>query len=124
MLLIVLVWLGQPATIGVGDEKGSEGGQLAQLRTKDEFSEASLGEVDPASETMKLATLGLRGVAVQLLWDQANTYKMKKDWTHLTAAVNQIIHLEPHFTKVWNFQAWNLTYNVSAEFDDYRERYR
>ena len=32
VLLIVLVWLGQPATIGVGTEKGSPGGMLAQLR--------------------------------------------------------------------------------------------
>jgi hypothetical protein len=29
----------------------------------------------------------------------------------------------PHFVAVWRFQAWNLSYNVSAEFDDYRKRY-
>jgi hypothetical protein len=124
LLLMVLVWLGQPATIGVGTEKGSAGGVLAQLRQKHHFSEAQLGEIDPASETIKLATLGLRGVAVQMLWEQSNTYKMKKDWTNLAATLQKIIHLEPHFSKVWYFQGWNLSYNVSVEFDDYRERYR
>jgi hypothetical protein len=124
VLLMVLVWLGQPATIGVGTEKGSAGGVLAQLRQKHHFSEAQLGEIDPASETIKLATLGLRGVAVQVLWEQSNTYKMKKDWANLAATLEKIIHLEPHFSKVWYFQGWNLSYNVSVEFDDYRERYR
>jgi len=124
VLLMVLVWLGQPATIGVGTEKGSAGGVLAQLRQKHHFSEAQLGEIDPASETIKLATLGLRGVAVQVLWEQSNTYKMKKDWANLAATLQKIIHLEPHFSKVWYFQGWNLSYNVSVEFDDYRERYR
>jgi hypothetical protein len=123
LLLTVLVWLGQPATIGVGSEKGSDGGVLAQLRKEHHFSEAQLGEIDPASETVKLATLGLRGVAVQMLWEQSNTYKMKKDWTNLAATLQKIIHLEPHFSKVWYFQGWNLSYNVSVEFDDYRERY-
>jgi hypothetical protein len=124
VLLLVLAWLGRPATIGVGNEKGSEGGWLARLRAEHGFSEADLGDIDPASETMRLATLGLRGVAVNLLWEKSNTYKMKKDWAHLAATLEQITHLEPHFTKVWTFQAWNLSYNVSAEFDDYRERYR
>ena len=30
--------------------------------------------------------------------------------------------LQPHFVSVWESQAHNLAYNVSAEFDDYRER--
>jgi hypothetical protein len=51
-------------------------------------------------------------------------YKKKKDWTNFAAALNQIIRLEPHFISVWKFQAWNIAYNVSVEFDDYRERYR
>ena len=25
--------------------------------------------------------------------------------------------------KVWQYQAWNLTYNVSVELDDYRDRF-
>jgi hypothetical protein len=34
------------------------------------------------------------------------------------------VFLEPHFTTIWEFLGWNLSYNASAEFDDYRERYR
>ena len=103
--------------------RGSPGGRLAQLRTAEDLDQAQLGKIDPTSETIKLATLGLRGIAANILWTKANNYKMKKDWTNLSATLNQIIKLQPNFVDVWQFQAWNLSYNCSAEFDDYRERY-
>ena len=117
VLCFVLGWLSAPATTR------SEGGQLAQLRDKYKLSQVNLGEVDPASETIKLATLGLRGVAVNLLWEKANHYKKVEDWTNLTATLEQLAKLQPNFITFWKFQAWNLTYNVSVEFDDFRDRY-
>ena len=51
------------------------GGQLAKLRTEYQLGQANLGEIDPGSEIMKLATLGLRGVAVNILCDRVNYYK-------------------------------------------------
>ena len=103
---------------------GGQGGVLAQLRAKHDLGQAQLGEIDPTSETIKLATFGLRGVATNILWEKANRYDMKKDWTNLSATLKQIAKLEPHFIAVWRFQAWRVSYNVSAEFDDYRGRYR
>ena len=72
---------------------------------------------------MKLATMGLGGVAVNLLWERANEYKKKEDWVELGATLEQIVKLQPNFYKVWDFQAHNLSYNISAEFDDYHDRY-
>jgi hypothetical protein len=113
----VLVWLSAPATTT------KDGGKLAQLRDQYQLSPANIGEIDPASETIKLATLGLRGIAVNLLWEKANYYKKVEDWTNLTATLEQLAKLQPNFITFWKFQAWNLTYNVSVEFDDYRDRY-
>jgi len=96
---------------------------LARLRDEYRLGQANIGEIDPASETMKLATLGLRGVAVNLLWEKANYYKKTEDWTNLTATLEQLAKLQPNFTTFWRFQAWNLSYNVSVEFDDYHDRY-
>lgn len=124
VLLVPLFWLSQPSTLGSRGGKGSPGGQLARLRAHYGLSEAQLGEIDPTSETIELATFGMRGVAANLLWGKANRYKMKKDWTSLSATLQQLAKLEPHFITVWRHQAWNLSYNVSAEFDDYRERFR
>ena len=120
-ILVLLAFLGVP---GVSNESGGfRGGKLAQLRYDAKLDEGQLGKIDPASQTMRLATFGMRGVAAAILWEKANEFKMKKDWTNFSATLEQIVRLEPHFPKVWQFQGWNTAYNVSAEFDDYRERY-
>jgi hypothetical protein len=117
VLLVPLSVLSQPA------DSVSPGGKLAQLRRTFGLSQANLGEIDPTSETMRLATLGLKNVAVTLLWDRVNHYKKVEDWTNLSAALEQMTMLQPNFYPVWDFQAHNLSYNISVEFDDYHDRY-
>ncbi|NDC63519.1 MAG: hypothetical protein EBZ59_05925 [Planctomycetia bacterium] len=116
-LLVPISALSQPA------DSSSPGGFLARLRAQFGLSQANLGEIDPASETMRLASLGLKNIAVTLLWDRANHYKKVEDWTNLSAALEQMTKLQPNFYSVWDFQAHNLSYNISVEFDDYRDRY-
>ena len=125
LLLLPLSALSQPATVGPKDrpELSSRGGKLSQLRERYNLAQAKLGEIDPASESMKLASLGLRGVAANILWGWANYYKKVEDWDKVELTVNQIIRLQPNFLKVWDFQSHNLSYNISTEFDDYRMRY-
>ncbi len=127
VLLGLLSWLGRPSTTDTPRAKGSRGGILAQIRDdpKNPLSQTQLlGQIDPTSETIKLATLGMRGIAANILWTKANTYKMKKDFINMAAAVKQLAKLQPNFISVWIFQAWNFSYNVSVEFDDFRDRYR
>jgi hypothetical protein len=117
VLAVAMLWLSAPATAT------KDGGKLSQLRNEYGLAQTSIGEIDPASETIKLATLGLRGIAVNVLWEQANDAKMRENWTKLTAILEQLAKLQPNFITFWKFQAWNLTYNVSVEFDDYKDRY-
>ena len=121
VLLIPMSLLSMPASRD-GDQ-AQAGGKLSQLREKYSLGQASLGEIDPASETMKLATLGMRGVAVIALWEQATYYKKTENWTKFQAVLKQIARLQPNFISVWQYQAWNTSYNLSVEFDDYNERY-
>jgi hypothetical protein len=124
-LFIPLYMLGQPParTATASGGGGSPGGTLAQLRERYDFGQANLGQLDPASETMRLASLGLRGLAATILWQRAEHFKEEKYWDKLSATLNQLALLQPHFVSVWEQQAHNLSYNVSAEFDDYRQRY-
>jgi hypothetical protein len=117
VLLVPLSILSQPA------DSSSPGGTLARLRMKHGLSQANLGEIDPTSETMRLATLGLKNIAVTLLWDRANHYKKVEDWTNLSATLEQMTKLQPNFYSIWDFQAHNLSYNISVQFDDYHDRY-
>jgi hypothetical protein len=118
-----LFWLSHPATRATKEAPGRAGGMLAKARDRYHLNQTELGKIDLTSETIKLVTLGLRGVAADVLWWQANQFQMKKDWTNLQATLEQISELQPHSIGVWRFQAWNLSYNVSVAFDDYHDKY-
>ena len=117
VLLIPLSMITRPSV-----KNQNEGGVLARLRVKHNLSQAELSEIDPASETMKLASLGLRGVAVNMLWMQAIEHKKREEYDELASSLKALTKLQPNFVKVWEYQAHNLAYNVSMEFDDYEYR--
>ena len=127
ILLLLLFFIGRPSHLVVqadGEMRLASGGLLAQYRNEKGLTEAQMGEIDPASNTAKLATFGMRGVAIALLWHQAEEQKKRHQWNDVVATGYQIIFLEPHFVTIWEFLGWTLAYNASADFDDYRERYR
>ena len=121
-LILPLIWLGRPYS---KKKNGDESyGMLAKFRFDENIVDAQLGEVDPGSSTMKLATFGMRGVALALLWNKSLEYEKKFDWNNVVVTSTQITKLEPRFIPVWDFLGWRLAYNASANQDDYRERYR
>ena len=120
VLLIPLSLVSRPASKGT---KSDAGGQLAQLRDTHELSQSQLMEIDPASETMKLASLGLRGIAVNMLWMQAIEHKKKENYNQLASTLKALTKIQPNFVKVWEYQGHNMSYNISMEFDDYEMRY-
>ncbi|MFN9246571.1 MAG: hypothetical protein ACK6DS_05785, partial [Planctomycetota bacterium] len=98
-LLIPLSLVSRPATIGTGTDSagGQQGGKLAQLRESYGLSQTRVAEIDPTSETMKLLSLGLRGVAVNLLWLQAMEDKRVENYDQLESTLNALIKIQPNF---------------------------
>ncbi len=123
LLLIPLYFLGHPSVRDSEGEPTNEGGTLAQIRTRDDLGQSDLGALEPASESARLATLGLRGVAATILWQKAEYYKKEKYFDRMKATIDQLKILQPHFVKVWDYQAHNIAYNTSVEFDNYKHRY-
>ncbi len=117
-LLIPLALISAPATTA-----DTGGGVLTQMRRDERLSQAQLGKVDPASASMTLATLGMRGIAANRLWAQSEKYKRTENWDAFKATLNQISKLQPNFVSVWQYQSWNISYNVSVEFDNFKHRY-
>ncbi|MDR1480521.1 MAG: hypothetical protein LBJ00_16440 [Planctomycetaceae bacterium] len=127
ILAVLLFWMGRPAKFvrDVGGElRPGAGGILAQQREKENLMESRIGEVDPAGSAIKLATFGMRGVAIAVLWHNMQEYQKRFDWSNVIVTAKQLVFLDPHFTSFWDFLGWNLAYNASSEFDDYRDRYR
>lgn len=119
VLLIPLAMISRPEVVGQ-----DEGGILSKMRRDRKLTQAELTKIDPASETMKLASLGLRGVAINMLWMQSIEHKKEEDYDKLAATLKALAKIQPNFVKVWEYQAHNLAYNVSMEFDDYEYRYQ
>jgi hypothetical protein len=119
ILLIPIVLLGMPAS----DQEGRTGGYIARLRHQEDLGDSDLGELDPSGAAMNLALVGLRGVAANVLWMQAENQKNHKDWAQLRVTTESIIRLQPHYVKVWEYNGWNLAYNVAAEWDAVPDRY-
>ncbi len=116
VLIFPIYMLSQPASeTSVGGYLEHERNAAADIK--------DLGEINMAAETMRLGTFGMDGIAQMLLWQKAEEYKKKKEWTNLAATLNQLIVLNPHLETVWRFQGWNLAYNISVEQDNYNDRY-
>ena len=123
ILLVPLSFLSRPTTRDADNEIADDGGVISRLRNEHELSQAKLSEIDAASEALRFSLLGMRGVASTSLWLQAIDAKEKEDWNQLEATLNTLIKIQPNFIRVWEYQAHNMSYNVSVEFDDYQFRY-
>ena len=85
VLFFLIVYLGSPASRSVQGAAANEtedagGGKLASLRREYQLGESTLGNVDPSSATMNLVLVGLRGIAANQLWMQANENQKTKNW--------------------------------------------
>lgn len=67
---------------------------------------------------------GFRGIVADILWLRASDLQDRGQYFELVQLADWITKLEPHFTTVWAFQAWNMAYNISVLLSDYNERWR
>jgi hypothetical protein len=85
--------------------------------------EQSVGEVELGGSALQLSLTGLRGFVVCYLWYNAQDAQAKNRWNELDLYVRSLTRLQPHFISPWLFQSWNLSYNVSVEADQARDKY-
>ena len=67
---------------------------------------------------------GFRGLISNYLWIRANDLQMDDKYFEAAQLADWITDLEPHFSQVWLFQAWNMVYNISIKFKDFPDRWR
>lgn len=99
------------------------GGTLFKMRADKRLGEVTLGDVDPTSHTLNFVLVGMRGIAANILWQEAHHLQERHQWNELKRCIKSITLLQPRFVSVWDFQGWNLAYNVSNEWDNVEDRY-
>ncbi len=73
--------------------------------------------LENAPPSLAFATVALgafRGLIVDVLWIRADTLKQKGQFFDAKQLAEWIVTLQPRFSKVWEFHAWNMAYNISV----------
>ncbi len=67
---------------------------------------------------------GFRGIVADLLWLRSARLQQEGRYFELVQLADWITKLEPRFTAVWSYHAWNLAYNISVLLERPEERWR
>lgn len=99
--------------------------RLLDLRREHGLDQAEpLENAPPLVAFTTVALGGFRGVLADLLWLRATELQDEGKYFELVQLADWITKLEPRFTSIWAFHAWNLAYNISVLFDDPADRWR
>src|SRR5579872_710828 len=85
--------------------------------------EVNRGDVELSGQLVRLSLLGLRGMATCALWMTALDDQKKNEWNKVERDATLMTQIQPHFITPWEFQSWNLSYNVSVELDRSADKY-
>ncbi len=70
--------------------------------------------IPPSLAFATIATGAFRGLVVDCLWLRAERLKEQGQFFDAKQLADWITILQPRFTQVWDFQAWNMAYNISV----------
>jgi hypothetical protein len=85
--------------------------------------------LENAPPSLAFATVAMgafRGLVVDILWMRADKLKEQGQFFDAKQLAEWITTLQPRFATVWEFQAWNMAYNISVAIPDTQpqERWR
>jgi hypothetical protein len=106
---------------------GSGQMQKSLNRDRDALGLTHMAVLDNAPPVLAFTTValgGFRGLISNLLWIRANDLQQDDKFFEAAQLADWITKLEPTFTQVWLFQAWNMAYNISVKFKDFPDRWR
>lgn len=70
--------------------------------------------IPPSLAFATIATGAFRGLLVDALWIRADKLKEQGQFFDAKQLAEWITILQPRFASVWEFQAWNMAYNISV----------
>lgn len=88
-----------------------------------DLSETNLGKIDLGGSVSRFVLSSFRGPLVCGLWWEAIEQQKKHNFPQLELLITALTKLQPHYKGPWKYQAWNLAYNVSVEFDRAQDKF-
>jgi hypothetical protein len=94
------------------------GTRLDYINSKREQMDLIINEpLENAPPSLAFATVAMgafRGLVVDALWIRADKLKEEGQFFDARQLAEWITTLQPRFAAVWEFQAWNMAYNISV----------
>jgi hypothetical protein len=78
------------------------------------ISNEPLKNAPPSLAFATVAMGAFRGLVVDILWIRADRLKEQGQFFDAKQLAEWITILQPRFAQVWEFQAWNMAYNISV----------
>ena len=101
-----------------------------QDRLNVDRKEMGLTRMDPlqnAPPVLAFTTValgGFRGLIANALWMRLNDLQQDNKYFEMVQLADWITKLQPHMSAVWQFQAWNMAYNISVNFKNHEDRWQ
>lgn len=71
-----------------------------------------------------VASLGsFRGLAINIMWQRSEELKNDGEFFESNRLAETITTLQPRYPEAWNFQGWNMAYNISVKCKTAEERW-
>ena len=94
------------------------GAQIDPINTmREDMGLVSNPALENAPPSLAFATVAMgafRGLVVDILWMRADSLKEAGQFFDAKQLADWICTLQPRFGAVWEFQAWNMAYNISV----------
>ena len=89
-------------------------------------SNDALENAPPSLAFTTIAMGAFRGLVVDILWIRADKLKEEGQFFDAKQLAEWITTLQPRFAQVWDFQAWNMAYNISVAMpaSQWQERWK
>jgi hypothetical protein len=105
---------------------------VAQIQARLNLDRKALGltKMDPlenAPPVLAFTTVALgsfRGLIANALWMHLSEMQEEDKYFDMVQLADWITELQPHMVAVWQFQAWNMAYNISVKFKNHEDRWR
>ncbi len=102
---------------------GSLIGPLHRAQVRYDLTNEPLEGASPAIVLATTALGAFRGILVDVIWIRMEDLKNDGKFFELVQLADLACKLEPRFPKVWDFNSWNLAYNVSVHIPRLEERW-